>query len=215
MLIVDYLTNQNESEVLDFKQSVTNLYKIAKSIGAFANTKGGRLIIGISDNKRIIGVDPEEEMYMLEKAGGQFCEPPVEMTFEILEQEAENEYVEPKYILIANISEAKTKPIKILDANGDWKVYTRVADKSLPASKSLIKLMAKGLTDSVNKVDRILDKNETKLMEYLVDYERITLTRFCKLINVSKRRATKIIVNLLQEGMLREHNNEKETYYTI
>tara|TARA_R110002049_G_scaffold277523_2_gene456050 strand:+ start:971 stop:1612 length:642 start_codon:yes stop_codon:yes gene_type:complete len=212
--MLEYLVKQNESEVLDFKQSINNLHKIAKSIGAFANTKGGKLVIGISDNKRIIGIDPEEEKYMLEKAGGELCDPPVGFSFQVLEQELENEHDEPKYILIAEISEAIVKPVKTLDANDEWKVYTRIADKSLPASKKLIKMMEKGLIDSTNKPDRALDKNEKKLMDFLQENERITLKRFCKLINVSKRRATKIIVNLLLEGMLREHNHEKEIYYT-
>src|SRR5690554_2525676 len=119
--MLEYLAKQNESEVLDFKQSINNLHKIAKSIGAFANTKGGKLVIGISDNKRIIGIDPEEEKYMLEKAGGELCDPPVGFSFQVLEQEAENEYDEPKYILIAEISEAIVKPVKTLDANDEWK----------------------------------------------------------------------------------------------
>lgn len=212
--MLEYLVKQNESEVLDFKQSINNLYKIAKSIGSFANTKGGKLVIGISDSKRIIGIDPEEEKYMLEKAGGDLCDPPIQILFQILEQESENEFDEPKYILIAEIPESRKKPVKTLDANGEWKVYSRVVDKSIPASKKLIKMMEKGFIDSDNKTDRALDKNEKKLMEFLEENERVTLNRFCKLINVSKRRATKIIINLLLEGMLREHNNEKEIYYT-
>ena len=212
--MIDYFVNQKESEILDFKQSVNNLHKIAKSIGSFANAKGGTLVIGISDNKRIIGIDPEEEKYMLEKAGGQFCDPPVKLFFQILEQEPEKENEESKYILIAEIRESMTKPVKSLDANGAWKVYTRVSDKSIPASKSLIKLMSKGLVNSEAKDIRPFDKNEKKLLEFLAINERITLNRFCKLINVSKRRATKIIVKLLQEGILREHTLEKENFYT-
>jgi predicted HTH transcriptional regulator len=212
--MLDYFLKQNESEILDFKQSVNNLHKIAKTIASFANSKGGKLIIGISDNKRIIGIDPEEEKYMLEKAGGQYCEPPIEMSFLVIEVEPENEHEEPKYILVAEIPESNLKPVKSLDSAGEWRIYTRASDKSIPASKKQIKLMEKGYTDSKNLVERQLDKNEKKLLEYLSENERITLNRFCKLINVSKRRATKIIVTLLLEGLLKEHNTEKETYFT-
>ncbi|MEQ8573732.1 MAG: ATP-binding protein, partial [Fulvivirga sp.] len=43
------LVSQGESETLEFKRKVAHPEKIVKEIVAFANTKGGKLLIGVSD----------------------------------------------------------------------------------------------------------------------------------------------------------------------
>jgi len=49
------LINKEESENLEFKSSLSELKKIIQTISAFANKSGGKIIIGISDNKKILG----------------------------------------------------------------------------------------------------------------------------------------------------------------
>ena len=43
----------NESDVLEFKREVNN--SIVKEVVAFANTKGGTIIIGYDDNGELVG----------------------------------------------------------------------------------------------------------------------------------------------------------------
>ena len=57
-----------ESEVLDFKKTISSASKIAKTMSAFANHKGGTLLVGVNDNKTIAGVRSEDEKYMLDLA---------------------------------------------------------------------------------------------------------------------------------------------------
>ena len=45
-----------ESETLDFKQTISDASKIAKTLVAFANNKGGTLLIGVRDNGSISGI---------------------------------------------------------------------------------------------------------------------------------------------------------------
>ena len=47
---------------LDFKLKVSSKEKIARTISALANTKGGIIVVGISDQKKITGIDPNEEI---------------------------------------------------------------------------------------------------------------------------------------------------------
>ena len=54
------LIDKGESQTLDFKRKITHPLKIAKTLVSFANTKGGKLLIGVDDDKQIIGVDPDE-----------------------------------------------------------------------------------------------------------------------------------------------------------
>lgn len=68
---------EGESDVLDFKKTISSVHKIAKTIVAFANTKGGSILIGVNDNKSLAGVKSDEDSYMIETAAQFFCYPPV------------------------------------------------------------------------------------------------------------------------------------------
>src|SRR5690606_16999064 len=96
--------------------------------------KGGKLLIGVCDNKTIAGVDPEEEKHMLKQAAEFYCNPPVALSFQ--EEEIEEE---EKIVLIVNIDESSCKPHLAKQKNGSWACYVRVKDKSVPAGKTLLK----------------------------------------------------------------------------
>ena len=55
-LIADLLT-QSESKTLEFKRDLSSPKPLLKTLIAFANSAGGRLVIGVSDDKQIVGVD--------------------------------------------------------------------------------------------------------------------------------------------------------------
>lgn len=128
------LLQREEGETLDFKQSITNIEKIAKTITAFANTAGGQIVIGISDNKQVIGIDEYEEMYMIDKAANELCQPPVTIDYELFTyQEFSDKDIDPeeKNILIVNIKKS-SKLHYLKNNNGQLLLYRRVKDKTLP-----------------------------------------------------------------------------------
>jgi len=71
---------QGENQQLDFKFEVSDSKKIARTLSAFANTDGGRLLIGVKDNGSITGVRSEEEFYMIEAASTMYTHPAVPFT---------------------------------------------------------------------------------------------------------------------------------------
>ena len=56
MKILDEIRN-GESKILEFKSTLPSSESIAKCIIALANTAGGKLIIGVDDDRRIVGLD--------------------------------------------------------------------------------------------------------------------------------------------------------------
>ena len=54
------LIAEGEHQTQDFKFEISDACKIARSISAFANTDGGRLLVGGKDNGKIAGVRAEE-----------------------------------------------------------------------------------------------------------------------------------------------------------
>ena len=61
------LIDQGEHQQQDFKFEVSDSKKIARTLSAFANTDGGRLLIGVKDNGHISGIKSEEEYYMIDR----------------------------------------------------------------------------------------------------------------------------------------------------
>ena len=76
------LIAEGEHQQQDFKFEISDARKIAKTLSAFANTDGGRLLIGVKDNGRIAGVRSEEEKYMIEAAAQLYCIPEIDYTLQ-------------------------------------------------------------------------------------------------------------------------------------
>ena len=54
--VIDNLLRQNESDVLEFKEKYSPEV-IAKNVTAMLNNRGGDILVGITDDKRVVGID--------------------------------------------------------------------------------------------------------------------------------------------------------------
>lgn len=190
----------------DFKKTITSCEKIAKTMVSFANNKGGRLLVGILDDGTISGVKSEdEEKYMLTKAAHFFCKPALEPKFEEI-------YIDDKIVLVVEIKESEIKPHYALGEDKKWWAYIRVKDKSVLASKIVIEVI-KRENDEYGILLEYSSK-EKALLEYLNEHDRITSREYSHMLNLSRRRTQRILVNLVLSGIIRLHTTEKEEYYT-
>ena len=197
---------RGEGETLDFKQEISNASKIAKTMVSFANHKGGKLLVGVRDNGSIAGVRSEDEKYMLDLAASFYCKP--EIKIEIFEWN-----ISGKTVLEAIIPEGDRKPYFAKDETGKWWVYIRVKDKSLLASKIVMDVLKRQSSKKGSLIQ--YSSKEQGLLDYLSKNERITLKEFCKLVNISRWRASRILVNLINAGIIRSHTTEKTEFYTL
>jgi predicted HTH transcriptional regulator len=198
---------QGEGTTLDFKKTITNYEKIAKSLVAFANNRGGQLLIGVADDGSIKGVkSEEEEKYMIIKSAHQYCKPAIEPEFEEV-------YVDNKVVLVAKIPASNTKPHYALDENKQWWVYFRVKDKSILASKIIIDVLKQQHLENGQLISYTLQ--EQKLLQYLNEEGRITLKQFSKLTRSSYKQAQKILVSFILADLIQPHTSEKEEYFTM
>jgi predicted HTH transcriptional regulator len=197
---------EGEGVSLDFKKTISSCEKIARTMVSFANNKGGRLLIGVADNGTIKGVKSEdEERYMITRAAHIFAKPALEPIFEEV-------YVDDKLVLVVDIEASNLKPHYALGDDGKWWVYVRVKDKSVLASKIVVDVLKRSSSDT--GVMLTYSDNEKTLLEYLEKTERITVLEFCKLLKLTRRRAQRILVDLVLSGVVRIHTSEKEEYYT-
>lgn len=200
------LIAKGESDTLDFKKTISSASKIAKTMSAFANHKGGRLLVGVNDNGTISGVRSEDEKYMLDLAAQFYCKP--EIKLELIEWELGD-----KSVIECIVPEGQDKPYYAKDEEGKWWVHIRVKDKSLLASKVVVDVLKR----STNKTDTFIKytKHEEGLLQYLNKNERITLKQLCKLLNISRWRAQRMLINLVSAGVIRNHTTEKEEFFTL
>ncbi len=197
---------EGEGVTLDFKKTITSCEKIAKTMVSFANNKGGRLLVGVSDDGTISGVKSEdEEKYMLTKAAHFFCKPALDPLFEEI-------YIDDKIVLVTEILRSEMKPHYSLGEDKKWWVYIRVNDKSVLASKIVVDVLKR--ENSEHGIFLEYSSKEKALLEYLNENERITSREYSHMLNLSRRRTHRILVNLVLSGVIRMHTTEKEEYYT-
>lgn len=127
------LLKQKEGLTLDYKHRVNKPEKLAKTLVAFANSSGGILLIGVSDQGKILGIDVEEESYMVQKAINEFCIPPLPVEIEMYEMEKREgeEVIEEYQLLLVKVSKSK-EPCYHVNQKGERKRYIRVNDRTLP-----------------------------------------------------------------------------------
>lgn len=195
-----------ENQHLDFKYCISDSRKIARTLSAFANTEGGRLLIGVRDNGSIAGVRSDEEYYMIETASSLFCKPEIPV---IIKQHL----VDGKTILEIEVSKGDKKPYLSKSDDGKWLAYFRHGDQNLVANNVLLHLWRKN--ERKKGVLIRFGKPENALMEYLKANGTITFSGFRKLTRIPAYRAVKIIVNLLLCNILEMNVSEKGYSYSL
>jgi len=204
------IIEDGESSTVEFKRKFSEPEKIAKEMIAFANTRGGVIIFGVDDNRDIVGVESEKgEIELIDSAAKFYCEPEIQYTYEI-------HCMKNKDIVVVSVPESKRKPHKLISDKipEESRVYIRINDKSVIASKETVNLL-KYTNPDAKPLMLSYGKLEKQLLEYLKDNERITVKEFKKLANISQRRASRTIVALVRAGAVIHHRQDDFEFYTL
>lgn len=187
------LIQEGEHQMLDFKFEISDSRRIARSLAAFANTDGGRLLVGVKDNGAIAGVRSDEEIHMIQAAAEMYCQPKVDYTTEEWE-------INGKTVLEVIIPKDKHHKHKAPDNQGVYKIFVRVKDENLVADSVLIKVWK---ADKFARPAKIaFTDTETILLHYLRDHGEITLKEFQELAHISKRKAEAILADFILVGTI-------------
>ena len=129
---------QMESEILEFKSEIVN--DICKEIVAFANTRGGELLIGVADDGTVVGVsEPDEVMLRMNNMVRDSIKPDVTMfvRYEIRK-------LEEKDVVAVTVQKGTDRPYylaaKGLKPSG---VYVRNGTSTDPSTDTAIRRMIK------------------------------------------------------------------------
>lgn len=182
-----------ESSFLEFKHKISSPEKLAKEIAAFANSTGGKILIGVADNGEIVGVESYmEEEFWITQAVEDCCVPKAKVVIELISFSG-------KDILLVDVPEAEEKPIYVKGKKHRI-VYVRRADESVVASDEMVEILKKG--SSEEGITFEYGERERLLFRFLNEYSDITVERFSILINTTTYTASKILINLVSVGVL-------------
>ncbi|MDE6854097.1 MAG: ATP-binding protein [Muribaculaceae bacterium] len=131
--ILTEMVAEGEHAHQDFKFAISDARKIARSISAFANNDGGRLLIGVKDNGTIAGVRNEEDIFVIEQAAERYCRPPQKLSFTAYRLEGHVR------VIVAEIPKAETGPVEVVEECGTLKAYFRVADENIAAHPLMVR----------------------------------------------------------------------------
>ena len=192
--------------MLDFKFEISDARKIARTLVAFSNTDGGKLLIGVKDNGKIAGIRTEEEYHMLEAAAGLYCRPEVQF-------KVQKWTIQGKTILEANIARADNRPILARNEHDRWRAYLRVGDQNILANRVMMQVWRKEKRRKGILVE--YRHAEKQLLDYLKTNEDITLSKFCRICNIRFQQAEEILSDLIVLDVIRISINEKGARYSL
>ncbi|MEA1957732.1 MAG: putative DNA binding domain-containing protein, partial [Euryarchaeota archaeon] len=167
---------------IEFKEALTD---IDKELVAFANSSGGRIFLGITDDKKVKGVKITNRLKSQVQDIADNCQPSVKILFEVL-----------KDILVIIVREGADKPYKCSSG-----FYTRVGPNSQ-------KLNRDEIIDFFKAEGKIrFDELVNLKFDYDTHFDPTKLDRFLRLAGISKVLDTSsILVNLgvaeKQEGKI-------------
>ena len=192
MTDTDYIHSliaEGEHQQQDFKFEISDARKIAKTLSAFANTDGGRLLVGVKDNGKIAGVRSEEERYMVEAAAQLYCTPQVNCEMQAF-------MVEGRCVLVVTIPESGHKPVYAKDESGRNLAYLRIADENILATPVHLRVWQQ----SDNPCGELMafTGREQLLLRLLEENESLSLNKYCRMACISRRAAEHLLAKLIR-----------------
>lgn len=203
---IQQLVAEGEHCHQDFKFEISDARKIARSISAFANTEGGRLLVGVKDNGKIAGIRSEEEIYMIEAAANMYCQPAIDI-------ETQTYYAEGRTVLEVRIQESPCKPVCALDEENKPKAYIRIADENILATPVHLKVWKHHEKKEGTLVT--FTGKEQRLLDALKEKGRLTLNQCCRCCRLNRPIACNLLADFIRFGLVSFEFQGHQFYFKL
>ena len=203
---IEKLIREGEHQQQDFKFCITDSRKIAKSLSAFANTDGGRLLIGVKDNGKIAGAQVDEEFHMIKAAAEMYSKPKIDFESKVWT-------INGKNVLEIKVDSSENMPHYAQSENGKWLAYVRKDDENKLANRILLEVWKRKSKPTGTYL--VYTETESLLLDYLKSNGSISLNKFCKLAKISRYKAERVLVKLICWEVLEPEFEETGTNYKL
>ena len=201
------LISEGEHQQQDFKYKVQDARKLARSVSAFANTEGGRLLIGVRDDGHLSGVRSEEEIYMMHQAAWKYCEPASTIKFD-------NYRVDGRTIVVCTVPMSRKKPVCALDEVGCRRAFVRIHDENIVASPVHIAIWRE--EQAQRGVAFTYGDDERRLMAVMQEIaEAQTLNQLVRRSRLPRQKVIVILARLVRYGLAALSHEEQQFLFQL
>jgi predicted HTH transcriptional regulator len=202
-----HLVAAGEGATLEFKRKAAFPEKIVREMIAFANTKGGILLIGVGDDGSLPGLKhPADELHVMELA---LKKVRPALMYNVRLVPVSN----ARMIIQYDIPESKRKPHYLMNSNRLKESFVRVEDKSIKASRELREIVKR--RQRMKDIRFHYGEHEKFLMQYLDEKESITVKEFASICGLGKLYASRKLILLVLANVLKIIPHEKGDLYSV
>lgn len=199
------LIAKGENQFLDFKFSIPDARKIARTLVAFANTNGGTILIGVKDNGTVAGVRSEEEIFMIEAAANLYCYPLVQYSI--------NKWIVEGKTVLEIIVEKSKRLCFVKDHFNKKNIYIRSHDKNILANRVYVEFQRK--KDKIKGILFEYTEAERKILLYLSENKNVSFSKLKRISQLTHRKTEDTLINLLCLNVIEIQLTEKGALYNI
>lgn len=204
---------KGEGTRLEFKRRLPRDEKAARTLCAFANTRGGLLIVGVTDRGRVHGVHhPAEVSDKLVALGADLVSPALRVEIQTLE-------INGPRVVACSVPFSRERPHAVLLPDGELEYVVRVgASNRIAEGPTLAALRL------LNRDRRARGRNtlEESILAWVAHQARTsahpggtaTVARFARVHNVGEHRARRAFLRLESAGLLIAHGAGRTRIYS-
>lgn len=206
------LAAEREGRKLEFKSGLPRDEKTARSLAAFANTRGGILLVGVGDRGEILGAPhARETLEHLRAIARDSVEPPLDVQSGVVT-------VGAKPIVWCSVPLSPRRPHAVIHPDGTREIVARVGSSNRVATgATLAALRASRSTNSSS------DPLQRAVLAWVAERARAstrpdgdaTIAGFAKARNVGTQRARRAFTQLEVAGLLVAHGVGASRTYAL
>ena len=186
-----------EGREVEFKRGLPSDYKVARSICAFANTRGGLLFIGVEDRGTLEGAPhPEATLRKLREIARLRVSPPLEPLLERVR-------IDGVELVVARVGASRQRPHGVLREKEPLEIVVRSGSSNRVASKATTAALRNARISRAT-----LEPLERDVLEYVeslgdgLPNGGATVQEFSRARNIGAQRARRAFMRLEREGFV-------------
>lgn len=205
---LERLVHQGEGKALEFKRGLPRDEKVARTLCAFANTRGGTLLVGVTDLGKLVGTHhPRRCLNHLRTLAHQEVDPPVLVEGTLVE-------VEQGKVVALHVPLSPDRPHRCIS---DERVMVRVGSSNREASGATLRALnghsrARAPRDELER--RILDWVEERNRRSKRPEGDASPEAFAKQHNLGLQRTRRAFTHMERDGLLVAHGSGKARTYS-
>lgn len=203
--------SKGEGTRIEFKRRLPRDDRAARTLCAFANTRGGLLLVGVTDRGRVHGVHhPEEVRHKIAELSRSWIAPALAVQVQVVE-------VHGPRVVACSVPFSKERPHAVVTPGGEREFLVRVGASNRVAdgpTLTALRLSRRGRRGLSPLEQSILEWVRRHMHSTRQPGGTATVARFAKLHNLSEVRARRTFVKLEGLGLLVGHGAGRARIFT-